>query len=787
MSDFNYNVLKELSESETEEVLERLKDQLKGTGKKNEEAFGDFLDSLSQKARTEYAQNYQYFLSRRKAMAEDLKEFGIYSKEIPEMYEEEIREIVHDAKTYFERKIFDLYGDSRVQNENLRIELFNLIEGSHRNELNLTLEQYRALAEDGLKLTPEQQDLLKLNGLRARITRMEALEIQADLYTATFTGRLGDVFNRMAAAIAEDRYYKGAFDVFRLEGLGTSLARFSVDRLNLMLANPWAGDGKNMFERLELNEQKLRAFLHKDFSRMVITGESYNTVMDRLAKQLETTADYVRGLITTEAAFVASCADGMMYEDLGIKKFQFVATLDERTSEMCRAMDLRVFDYALYEPGFTAAPLHAYCRSTTVPVVDSWQNLPGYIPAERSARGADGKSYLVPADMSYREWEKLPDKVKFITGSEAPSGPVEAKIPSVYDSYLSGKEKKFLQGRLDLAPDHIKSFVSRYGEELLPRDMSWKGGYKTDMGAHYNQTNKRIPVTKSNRLCKTSAGLDHWVDHPEGVYLNLKEDLKDSASHNAGATYFHENGHNLDFIALRHNGYTGPKEWAQPGKFARGFSEIWQDGAIDKAIEKDAAAMYEKVFNKYAAGVYKDYDAAWLKSKGFNEAAARLKEGESILDVLRDSPALKQELSVQYGWDHSTIETKRKHTYKVMGNTGEQQLFENWKKDLMKENSNLKDADFDELSDILGSHLVHQDSYLAYPMGCGHSSGYWTTRYPFLTEDGVETVRARSKSLEATANIISAQIASPGAARLIEKYAPESFKSVNDMIKEAIS
>jgi hypothetical protein len=55
-----------------------------------------------------------------------------------------------------------------------------------------------------------------------------------------------------------------------------------------------------------------------------------------------------------------------------------------------------------YEPGVTAPPFHVYCRSTTVPYFgDEFDNI-----GERAARGEDGKTYHVPADMTYKDWQK---------------------------------------------------------------------------------------------------------------------------------------------------------------------------------------------------------------------------------------------------------------------------------------------------------------------------------------------------------------------------------------------
>lgn len=48
-------------------------------------------------------------------------------------------------------------------------------------------------------------------------------------------------------------------------------------------------------------------------------------------------------------------------------------------------------------------PFHANCRTTTIPYFDDEFN-EGEM---RAARGEDGKTYDVPADMTYSEWKKL--------------------------------------------------------------------------------------------------------------------------------------------------------------------------------------------------------------------------------------------------------------------------------------------------------------------------------------------------------------------------------------------
>lgn len=107
----------------------------------------------------------------------------------------------------------------------------------------------------------------------------------------------------------------------------------------------------------------------------------------------------------TEKAYFASLADIESYRRLGVEQFEFLATLDSRTSEICQEMDGRVFKVSQYEIGVNVPPLHPNCRSTTVPYFEDDE----FDSGERAARGADGKTHYVPANMKYAEW-----KAKFV-------------------------------------------------------------------------------------------------------------------------------------------------------------------------------------------------------------------------------------------------------------------------------------------------------------------------------------------------------------------------------------
>lgn len=139
-------------------------------------------------------------------------------------------------------------------------------------------------------------------------------------------------------------------------------------------------------------------------------GERARTVGQLVAAGGQATAvanNQVVALVRTSINQVANTASQQVYEanqDI-TKKYRYVATLDTRTSAICRALDGQQFEYG---KGPTP-PQHFNCRSTTVPVID-YKELGFTPPAEGTRASMSGQ---VPANESYGQWlAKQPLAVK---------------------------------------------------------------------------------------------------------------------------------------------------------------------------------------------------------------------------------------------------------------------------------------------------------------------------------------------------------------------------------------
>lgn len=82
-----------------------------------------------------------------------------------------------------------------------------------------------------------------------------------------------------------------------------------------------------------------------------------------------------RRLVRTETTCVANMAELYGYKELDIDEYEFSACLDSRTSDLCRELDGKVFKRNSAQAGVNLPPMHPFCRSTTLPVLPSEEDL----------------------------------------------------------------------------------------------------------------------------------------------------------------------------------------------------------------------------------------------------------------------------------------------------------------------------------------------------------------------------------------------------------------------------
>ena len=172
----------------------------------------------------------------------------------------------------------------------------------------------------------------------------------------------------------------------------------------------------------------------------LLTGRTDRETAAVITEKFGGGAIKARRLIRTESCFLSGELTAQAYEECDIQKYRYVATLDLRTSKICRELDGKTFLVSQRQAGKNYPPMHPWCRSTTISVIDdetlSKMTRAAYNPET-------GRTERVPANMTYKEWYE-----KYVKGN--PDAEVQEKAvknASVdwkqYDQYRESRQSKF--------------------------------------------------------------------------------------------------------------------------------------------------------------------------------------------------------------------------------------------------------------------------------------------------------------------------------------------------------
>lgn len=192
-----------------------------------------------------------------------------------------------------------------------------------------------------------------------------------------------------------DGYFRGVFEIQKGLGFGKDFAAPDTAAVRKAVMKTWSK--RHFSEAIWGGQEKLAEELKTAMMVGLIRGDGIKEMTARITRRMDVSASNARRLVRTESAHIHEQAGLDSYKECGITSYCFLATLDRRTSPQCRELDGKVFDVEEAETGKNYPPIHPNCRSTTVP-------RPGTEATRRTARGADGKSYTVPGNMTYQQW-----------------------------------------------------------------------------------------------------------------------------------------------------------------------------------------------------------------------------------------------------------------------------------------------------------------------------------------------------------------------------------------------
>ena len=260
----------------------------------------------------------------------------------------------------------ELQGIAQLQSEFVTNQLARALPAGNRDVVR-SVEISPQFAQSVVTTDPTQLNVVALSDdLFAAVQGAPATFSLTAAQGATITLPNGEVVSKAFRGIAVDQ-----------------AERFSqVVRQGLLTGEPTPEIAKRLIGNLQFGERA------RNVRQLIAAGGQSTAVAN----------NQVVALVRTSINQVANTASQQVYEanqDI-TKKYRYVATLDTRTSAICRALDGREFEYGKGP----MPPQHFNCRSTTVPVIDYKQL--GFTPPPAGTRSsADGQ---VPANESYGQW-----------------------------------------------------------------------------------------------------------------------------------------------------------------------------------------------------------------------------------------------------------------------------------------------------------------------------------------------------------------------------------------------
>jgi len=179
------------------------------------------------------------------------------------------------------------------------------------------------------------------------------------------TEHLGDII--------QSAYMQTVFDVTKGADYRAAFDLIPESCVKAILSTNWSGQ---MFsQRVWDNTNALADGLKHDMLVGIMAGKSEQHMADDIMSRCGVGAFEARRLVRTETTCVANMAELYGYKELDIDEYEFSACLDSRTSDLCRELDGKVFKRNSAQAGVNLPPMHPFCRSTTLPVLPSEEDL----------------------------------------------------------------------------------------------------------------------------------------------------------------------------------------------------------------------------------------------------------------------------------------------------------------------------------------------------------------------------------------------------------------------------
>lgn len=342
-----------------------------------------------------------------RAIEEEKKVYELTKKQI-ELQEK----LYNDAKHKLDKTI-QAYTNKFMKNNKIDyIRAKEILNKKELEEFKWTLSNYINNAkkkdlplEEYMKL----QKQLTNSSLKHRIDKLEAMkhEINMQLNELAKTKEL--MVEEHLSKVYEEQYYRNLYNNAIATNKSKYISRLNPSQIQSVVKSNWLSDGSSFSDIIWKNKEKLLNEMQKTITVGIISGKTPYSLSEDFARVMNVDKSRARVLLQTESARVRSIAEIESYRQMEVSKYQIIATLDDRTSDICQSMDLKVFDTKDYEVGVTAPPFHPNCfdKETEIFTNNGWKYFKDL--KENDEVYTLNKETLIP------EWQKPINYISYYT------------------------------------------------------------------------------------------------------------------------------------------------------------------------------------------------------------------------------------------------------------------------------------------------------------------------------------------------------------------------------------
>nr|DAN12495.1 MAG TPA: minor capsid protein [Caudoviricetes sp.] len=280
--------------------------------------------------------------------------------------EKEYKIALEKAKQNINKELSRI-GTTYMKDNNLNYhDALKLLKGDEykvwKKDLHDYLKEYNKL----LKTAPLEAKKLYLEietlSAKSRLSHLDSLKAQVDMEMVKLIFEVEDSAKNALTSVYRDTFIEVTKDL----GINAIVSR---DKIKTVLDKPWSG--ANFSQRIWSNTDKLAQTVKQEIVNGMIQGINLKTMTKRVSERFETAKkNDVERLLRTEVNYVLNQATLDGYKEAGIEKYEFSATLDSRTSQICSELHGEVFEIKKIAVGLNYPPMHPRCRSTTIPIID---------------------------------------------------------------------------------------------------------------------------------------------------------------------------------------------------------------------------------------------------------------------------------------------------------------------------------------------------------------------------------------------------------------------------------